>query len=218
MACQSVAGGNRWQIHLQRAWHFQQKKQYVFACPNFSPRYPGRWLGCLMTRMTWLVLPKSTCCFLLWPCHCFAQSPTLLQHSGRCLQIRGQQQTWMAPPESSTHRDSCSTWRFIPAALISACKHLFPSAGAEHSTSQGCFAEWKNSKIRSRDPKLSWLLQHVFTFNVISQAQPWFPALYFPTQGRSCSTFPQREFGGCTRVTFTGEEGQGKGRDPSHLM
>lgn len=30
----------------------------------------------------------------------------------------------------------------------------------------------KNSKIRARDSKLSWLPQHVFTFNVISQAQP----------------------------------------------
>lgn len=52
-----------------------------------------------------------------------------------------QQQTWMTPPGSSTHKDSCFTWRFIPVALISVCKHLFPSTGAAHSTSQGCFAE-----------------------------------------------------------------------------
>lgn len=53
----------------------------MFCYPNFSPRYPSRWLGCLMTRMTWLVLPKSMSCLFLWPCHCFARLPTSTQRS-----------------------------------------------------------------------------------------------------------------------------------------
>lgn len=136
---------NRWPIHLHQTWHFEQKKQYVFCYPNFSPRYPSRWLGCLMTRMTWLVLPKSMRCLFLWPCHCFAQLPTPLQHSGEVSPNPEDN----SKPEWHTHAHirhhlqgtHVFIWTFISVFLQLVWKCLFSCTAVARNTSQGCFTE-----------------------------------------------------------------------------
>lgn len=123
---------NRWPIHLHRTWHFEQKKQYVFCYPNFSPRYPSRWLGCLMTRMTWLVLPKSMSCLFLWPCHCSAQLPTPLQRSGKVSpDPEDKSKPGWHTHLQGTHAVMC---RFNSVALCLDWKHLFSCTAVARNT------------------------------------------------------------------------------------
>lgn len=91
---------------------------------------------------------------------------------------RRQEQTWMTHTCSHTQTpplagDSCFQREIlfgIPMTSLKGSVFLYCSCtqhpGDALQNTTGC----KNSKIRLRDPRNSWLPQHVFAFNINSQA------------------------------------------------